>query len=94
MQRRAWDKRTDVVLSLCGIQVFLLLSAVFAYNIIGRHSSLLTRIDAVGWLVCGLTSIGLSLFDFLKAPNRRWAMLMVLLSMAVFFLCGFQFFLV
>jgi hypothetical protein len=87
-------KLLNYALILCAAEVVFLLGAIVFELVYGRRFVLITRINAVSWLVCGAGSIVLSLIGFITEPKRSAAVSVVALCIVIFVLCGLRFALV
>ena len=94
LQNARHSKLLNSALILCAGEITVLLGAILLELVFGRRFVLITRINAVSWLVCGAGSIVLSVIGFIKGPKRFAAISVVALCIVIFVLCGLRFALV
>jgi hypothetical protein len=93
VHRRSWGRSNDVAFLLCVVEVTAIIGGV-VIGVFVMQPILLTRLSAVIWLACGLGSLAYSIAGLTAGSNRRASVWMILVSSALFVLCGFRFALV
>jgi hypothetical protein len=88
------SKLLNSALILCVTEVVVLIGAILLELVLDRRFVLITRINAVSWLVCGAGSIVLAIIGFVTGPKRSAAISVVALCIVIFILCAFRFALV
>jgi hypothetical protein len=93
LHRRSWGRSNDIAFVLCVVEVIAILGGALI-KVFVKQPIILTRLSAPMWLACGLGSLAYSIAGLTAGSNRRASVWMVLVSSALFFLCGFRFALV
>jgi heme/copper-type cytochrome/quinol oxidase subunit 1 len=76
-------KLLNTALILCATEVAVLLGAILLELVFGQRFVLVTRINAISWLLCGGGSIVLSIVGFVRGQKRSAAILVFALSIAL-----------